>query len=126
MALYVTRNNTNQICKVQKYCISTDGEESIWSNEWYGRHVIGLDCTWHTKSHKKKLEILNSVFKTKDGCSWNELSEMLNELIADAFKTEYPAKRVHSCLQCGRELTHPESKGGFCSFYCAEKYTSDE
>jgi len=28
-----------------------------------------------------KLEILNAVFKTKDGISWNELSEMLNEFI---------------------------------------------
>lgn len=29
----------------------------------------------------KKLEILNSLFKTKDGLTWNETSELLNELI---------------------------------------------
>ena len=30
----------------------------------------------------KKLEILYAVFKSEDGLSWNELSEMLNELIS--------------------------------------------
>ena len=30
---------------------------------------------------EKKLEILNYVYKSKDGCSWSELSELLNELI---------------------------------------------
>lgn len=29
---------------------------------------------------KKKFEILDAVFRSKDGCSVNELSEMLNEL----------------------------------------------
>jgi hypothetical protein len=28
-----------------------------------------------------KLEILNYIFKSKDGASWNEVSEMLNELV---------------------------------------------
>jgi len=30
-------------------------------------------------SEAKKLEILNWIFKSKDGASWNEVSEMLNE-----------------------------------------------
>jgi len=30
-------------------------------------------------SDQKKFEILNCIFKTKDGASWNEVSEMLNE-----------------------------------------------
>lgn len=29
---------------------------------------------------KKKFEILDAVFKSKDGCSVNELAEMLNEM----------------------------------------------
>lgn len=35
----------------------------------------------------KKLEILNLVFKSKDGASWNELSESLNELISISSNT---------------------------------------
>ena len=33
-----------------------------------------------------KHEILNHIFKTKDGASWNEVSEMLNELIYQSGK----------------------------------------
>ena len=29
----------------------------------------------------KKTEILNGLFKTKDGLSWNETSELINELV---------------------------------------------
>ena len=32
-----------------------------------------------TEIANKKLEILNLIFKSKDGASWNEVSEMLNE-----------------------------------------------
>ena len=32
-----------------------------------------------TEIADKKLEILNWIFKSKDGASWNEVSEMLNE-----------------------------------------------
>jgi hypothetical protein len=31
--------------------------------------------------NKKKQEILNSIYKSKDGASWNETNERLNELI---------------------------------------------
>ena len=32
-----------------------------------------------TEIADKKIEILNWIFKSKDGASWNEVSEMLNE-----------------------------------------------
>jgi hypothetical protein len=38
-----------QVYEVQKYTKSgNDGEESVWCNEWYGRHVIGKDCCFFT------------------------------------------------------------------------------
>ena len=30
---------------------------------------------------EKKFEILNGLFRTKDGLTWNETTEMLNDLI---------------------------------------------
>jgi hypothetical protein len=36
---------TGEVHEVHKY-INNDGEESIWCDEWYGRHVIGQDCEW--------------------------------------------------------------------------------
>ena len=38
---------------------------------------------------KKKLEILDYVFNSKDGCSWNELTEFLNELSDVTKKDSY-------------------------------------
>jgi hypothetical protein len=46
MALIVKRNEDNQLINVRKYIIDDEGEESIWSNDWYGRHIIGRDCVW--------------------------------------------------------------------------------
>lgn len=37
-------DNEGIIHEVQKYIKSSDGEESVWCNDWYGRHVIGKDC----------------------------------------------------------------------------------
>ncbi len=34
-----------------------------------------------TEIYKKKLEILNGLYRTKDGLIWNETSDLLNELI---------------------------------------------
>lgn len=46
MTLHVQRNDTKEIIRVRKYTIDDELEESIWSKEWYGRHVIGQDCEW--------------------------------------------------------------------------------
>lgn len=46
MPLFVRDKKTKKVYQVRKYIISGDGVENIWSNEWYGRHVIGLDCEW--------------------------------------------------------------------------------
>jgi hypothetical protein len=40
--------------EVQKYIKSKDGEESVWCNDWYGRHVIGQDCEF-SKEHIYKI-----------------------------------------------------------------------
>jgi len=46
MPLFVKRYDNKEIIQVRKYICSE--EESIWSNQWYGRHVIGKDCDWIT------------------------------------------------------------------------------
>jgi hypothetical protein len=43
-------NNTGGIHIVRKYVINSAGEESIWTDTWYGRHVIGNDCKWFNES----------------------------------------------------------------------------
>ena len=47
--LYVTRNSDNKIFEVRKYVKSGDliPEQSVWCNDWYGRHVIDQDCHWN-------------------------------------------------------------------------------
>lgn len=44
MPLYVYKLDTGETIKVRKYLCHSDGQESIWSDDWYGRHVIGQDC----------------------------------------------------------------------------------
>lgn len=47
MGLFVKRYDTGETVQVKKYIIDLhENEESIWSNEWYGRHVIGRHCEW--------------------------------------------------------------------------------
>lgn len=51
--LFVKRKDTGEIIQVRKYIIEPDSKnESIWSNEWYGRHVIGMDCEWYKLNDK--------------------------------------------------------------------------
>src|SRR5262245_1217723 len=43
---WVTKKEDGTKHQVRKYVYHDDGIESIWSNSWYGRHVIGQDCEW--------------------------------------------------------------------------------
>jgi hypothetical protein len=40
----VKRLSDNKEFEVQKYIKASDDEESVWCNEWYGRHVVGRHC----------------------------------------------------------------------------------
>jgi hypothetical protein len=44
--MHVINFKTGDLHEVTKYVKSGDGsgEESVWCNSWYGRHVIGKDC----------------------------------------------------------------------------------
>ena len=43
-------NKAGIVYKVRKYILDSDLTESIWCDEWYGRHVIGQDCEWYAKA----------------------------------------------------------------------------
>jgi hypothetical protein len=51
MPLFIKRKDNNQIIKVRKYILDNEGNENVWSNEWYGKHTIGIDCEWNDKLH---------------------------------------------------------------------------
>ena len=44
--MIVIKKDTGKEVKVRKYIIDDLGFEYIWSNEWYGKHVMGWDCEW--------------------------------------------------------------------------------
>lgn len=44
--LKVMNVNTGEIHKIWKFVIGNNGETSIWSYSWYGRHVVGIDCVF--------------------------------------------------------------------------------
>ncbi len=46
-----------------------------------------------------KQEILNYIFKSKDGASWNEVSEMLNEFESDIVKCEQLKCQQHESVK---------------------------
>ena len=61
MGLFVKRYDTGEIVQVKKYVIDLQhNEESIWSNDWYGRHVIGSHCEW-CESKETSDEIGNCI-----------------------------------------------------------------
>jgi len=41
----VIRNSDSKVFEVQKY-VKSETQESVWCNDWYGRHIIGEDCKW--------------------------------------------------------------------------------
>lgn len=47
--IYVKRKSDGQVFPVQEYIHHNDGQESVWVNEWYGHHKIGIDCEWFFK-----------------------------------------------------------------------------
>ena len=56
MDLFIKRKSDGEIFKVRKYVKAEmpDLEEHIWSNDWYGHHVIGSDCEWANGSTSEK------------------------------------------------------------------------
>lgn len=57
--LIVKRIDNNQLVKVRKYIIDNEGEEYIWSDDWYGKHVIGKDCEWESQPDREVIDLSN-------------------------------------------------------------------
>lgn len=56
------------------------------------------------KIFEKKMEILNGVYKSEHGLSWNELTQLLNELIELCKEQKWEVSQV-KCDMCGNEWT---------------------
>jgi len=46
MILKIISITDRKVCVVQKYSLDMEGKQHIWSNDWYGHHIIGVDCEW--------------------------------------------------------------------------------
>lgn len=48
MDLLIKRKSDGEVLKVWKYVLGSPSqpEEHIWCNDWYGHHIIGVDCEW--------------------------------------------------------------------------------
>jgi len=111
----VVNLKTGNLHEVAKYVKSqTDGEESVWCNEWYGRHVIGKDCAF-VKSYQ-----LNT---TKP----SQKNEMVIPVVNDSFISkppEPPLCRVmregigHFCTNCGSTMPRSGFLMLFGKRYC--------
>ena len=42
------KSHTGDTYTVHKYILDNEGKQHIWCNEWYGHHVIGVDCEWES------------------------------------------------------------------------------
>lgn len=51
--IYVFDHEGN-IHEVKKYIKDQHGEISVWTDTWYGRHVIGQDCNFVLKAREEK------------------------------------------------------------------------
>lgn len=95
MKLHVINLKDDSVHEVRKYIIADDGQENVWSNTWYGHHVIGNDCEWMQSTAKieegkglptdeeidKKIFEICSKKRPWDGKSLPITApEMLNEL----------------------------------------------
>jgi hypothetical protein len=75
---------TGQPHQVWKYLLSGDGQESIWFHDWYGHHVIGIDCVFpynveYSSTPNNELvippPISNTGCKHYDNCDNGKISE---------------------------------------------------
>lgn len=111
--IYVKRKDTGEIVKVQKYTESGDGTESIWSNEWYGRHVIGMDCEFAYRYKHKKIRrifallIIKDIFDKIESGIENDIkdtTEQLEEYRVQKNKNYYRMRkyteRIHTLIDC--------------------------
>jgi len=55
-SLFIRSLEDGSIHIVRKYILDDQGIASVWSNTWYGRHVIGQDCQFSTTE-----ELLNCL-----------------------------------------------------------------
>lgn len=83
MPLFVKRNDTKEIVKVRKYIIDDQGEENIWSNEWYGRHTIGKDCAWAVVALDEDCPYC--AFLQKTFCNNNDRNDREYYLMTEVF-----------------------------------------
>ena len=81
----VIRKDTGESITVRKYIIDSEtGEESIWSNDWSGRHIIGKDCEFSNlgaeelinadKVDEVSLEIYRNFFTPEDDSEMWEIA----------------------------------------------------
>lgn len=64
MDLLIKRKSDGEIFKVRKYVKAEEPilEEHIWSNDWYGHHIIGSDCEWaNYQTSEKDLRVCEVV-----------------------------------------------------------------
>jgi hypothetical protein len=56
------QSHTGETYIVHKYILDNEGKQHVWCNDWYGHHVIGVDCEW-----------------VQTGAGWIKASERLPE-----------------------------------------------
>lgn len=77
----VIRISDNKVIKVHKYILGNEGQESIWSNDWYGRHVIGQDCIWDLAYDKIDKTLDKMISKTDELI--NKFNESNKEILPE-------------------------------------------
>lgn len=85
--MYIVDLKTGWPHEVSKYVKSSDGEESVWCNTWYGRHIIGKDCAFAKNGQNSLTQKNKSVIPPVSG-----------------------ALPIRYCQQCGEPLRRNKHK----------------
>lgn len=98
MGLFVKRYDTGETVQVKKYIIDLhENEESIWSNDWYGRHVIGRHCEWcdgEEPSHDAPVGGLSKHAVNISVCECDEPIQQMTNLGMYCLRCENPIKQT--------------------------------
>ena len=65
----VVNLQTNEVHDVWKYLKSSDGQESVWCFDWYGHHVIGVDCEFEQTIEQRELLITFRRWLIENECA---------------------------------------------------------
>ena len=107
MDLLIKRKSDGEVFKVWKYVLGSTSqpEEHIWCNDWYGHHIIGVDCEWSENNViEPKWQDIKTLPANDDFCTFARFDNKGN--IITSFTGTLSLTRAFRKYELANQYTH--------------------